>query len=208
MKNEIVVARYNENIEWLLPYKEICTVYNKGNNDEILNSFKTIKLENVGRESHTYLYHIINNYDNLADKTVFFQGEIDDHNILNINDYLKEGHIIGKFTRLNIENLKKKINHSDKYKNDKNMKMCNYTPYEWIKYIIGIDIRDNTFSKVIWGANFSLSKEIILLKPKIFYENIIKHVDCHINPEEGHYLERSWYLIFTMKLWKNLCVNE
>ena len=28
-----------------------------------------INLDNVGRESHTYLYHVINNYNNLSDIT-------------------------------------------------------------------------------------------------------------------------------------------
>ena len=32
-------------------------------------------MPNVGRESHTYLYHIVENYDNMADWTVFTQSE-------------------------------------------------------------------------------------------------------------------------------------
>jgi hypothetical protein len=77
-KYQIVVSRYNEDITWLLPFKEITIIYNKGDNHNLLNKFTTIQLENVGRESHTYLYHIIKNYDNLADKTIFFQGKIDE----------------------------------------------------------------------------------------------------------------------------------
>ena len=69
-KTEIVVARYNEDLTWLNPYLSIATIYNKGLED-IDNSINII---NVGRESHTYLYHIINNYENLADRTIFFQG--------------------------------------------------------------------------------------------------------------------------------------
>ena len=76
MKTEIVVARYNENLDWLKKIKKSkdlkITVYNKGL-DDIDVPF--IKLENKGRESQTYLYHIINNYDNLADQTIFCQGD-------------------------------------------------------------------------------------------------------------------------------------
>jgi hypothetical protein len=76
MKTEIVIARYNENLDWLKKIKKSkdikITVYNKGK-DDINVPF--IKLPNIGRESHTYLYHIINNYDNLADQTVFCQGD-------------------------------------------------------------------------------------------------------------------------------------
>ena len=76
MKTEIVIARYNENLDWLKKIKKSkdlkITVYNKGP-DDINVPF--IKLPNIGRESHTFLYHIINNYDNLADQTIFCQGD-------------------------------------------------------------------------------------------------------------------------------------
>jgi len=74
MTIEIVIARYNEDLSWLrkIPKKIKITIYNKGLDDINIQS---IKLPNIGRESHTYLYHIINNYDNLADKTIFCQGD-------------------------------------------------------------------------------------------------------------------------------------
>jgi hypothetical protein len=47
-------------------------------------------LENVGREGGTYLYHVITNWDNLAEKTMFIQSHA--HNMREllprINDYL------------------------------------------------------------------------------------------------------------------------
>ena len=73
---EIVISRYNENLEWLNyepfnKYKNI--IYNKGPNDDFCktNNIKVFNLENIGRCDHTYLFHIIENYDNLADITVF-----------------------------------------------------------------------------------------------------------------------------------------
>ena len=79
---EIVVSRYNEELNWLndepfSKYPVIC--YNKGVNEnyKIKNMKKSVKLANVGRESHTYLYHIIQNYDNLADITIFLPGSAD-----------------------------------------------------------------------------------------------------------------------------------
>lgn len=66
---QIVVARYNEDISWTSKYQPNVIIYNKGNYLP-----KSISLPNVGRESHTYLYHIVNNYNNLADRTIFFQG--------------------------------------------------------------------------------------------------------------------------------------
>jgi hypothetical protein len=73
MKSEIVIARYNEDLSWTkkLPNSIKITIYNKGNDID----YPCIKLPNVGRESHTYLYHIIENYNNLADQTIFCQGD-------------------------------------------------------------------------------------------------------------------------------------
>lgn len=206
-KFQIVIAKYNEDIKWLFPFKDITIIYNKGINNINMDRFETIRLPNIGRESHTYLYHIINNYDNLADKTIFLQGSIIDHKIFNLEDYFKDDDFIGKLDILKLDKLKNKIEHYGKWKIDyKNgdMKICNYTPYDWITKIIGIDIQNNIdinidFINVVWGANFAVSKRLIHSKPKEFYENIIRYIDYHKNPEEGHFLERSWYIIFHNK---------
>ena len=78
MSYQIVVARYNENIDWLRPIQEQCIFYNKGK--ELLQEVDSqICLENVGRESHTYLRYIIDNYDGFPDVVVFTQARISDH---------------------------------------------------------------------------------------------------------------------------------
>jgi hypothetical protein len=87
----LVVARYYENIDWVLPYNDIAIVYNKG--EELTLSFSNvINLENVGREGHTYLYHIIQNYNSLSNRIIFCQGSPFDHNITilhGIDNYYK-----------------------------------------------------------------------------------------------------------------------
>ena len=114
-------------------------------------------------------------------------------------DYFKTDKFIAKFDKLNINDLKKYIEHIKKwaieYKSGK-MRKCLFTPYDWITQNIGIDINGIESTKIVWGANFSVSKDLILAKPKIFYENILRYLEYHVNPEEGHYLERSWYMIF------------
>ena len=76
----MVVARYKEDIEWVLPYNDIAIIYNKGL--EINLPFKNIiNLANIGREGHTYLYHIIENYNTLTcDRIIFTQGSPFEHN--------------------------------------------------------------------------------------------------------------------------------
>lgn len=76
---ELVVARYNENVDWTMAYNDIVTLYNKGIGK--LCALDTIvQLPNFGREGHTYLYHIIQSYDCLNDRTIFSQGDPFEHN--------------------------------------------------------------------------------------------------------------------------------
>ena len=79
MDTSIIISRYNEDLSWLDKYKEFnLIIYNKGLNN-IRNKFNNlIKLPNVGRESHSWLFHIIKNYNNLSDVNIFLQGRIDD----------------------------------------------------------------------------------------------------------------------------------
>lgn len=76
---ELVVAAYSENLTWAHMYGDIATVYVKG---ELVyapvggkNLSNVVRLPNVGRETHTYLHHIVSAWDRLADVTVFTQGQ-------------------------------------------------------------------------------------------------------------------------------------
>ena len=72
MTIELVVARYNEDLSWLnnIPPQISARVYDKSGTGNLLN---------VGREAHTYLHHICENYDALPDLTIFAQGKPFDH---------------------------------------------------------------------------------------------------------------------------------
>jgi hypothetical protein len=100
MSIDLVIARYKENISWLHQVPDsINTIYIYNKDDTckrplnrygtVVRSYqinpptldvptsrsKIISLPNVGREADTYLEHIIQNYDNLADLTIFSQGD-------------------------------------------------------------------------------------------------------------------------------------
>ena len=77
---QIVISRYNEDLEWLNvePFTaDRYVIYNKGPYSiecpQGTNCYVE-SLPNVGREGHAYLHHIIKNFDNLADVTVFLPG--------------------------------------------------------------------------------------------------------------------------------------
>ena len=47
---KVVVARYNEDIRWILPIIDIVIVYNKGSDDlDYIPQNKIIKCKNIGK---------------------------------------------------------------------------------------------------------------------------------------------------------------
>ena len=89
----LIISRYNEDLGWLKEFKDFkIIVYNKGDKLSENLFYEVIDLENTGRESHTWLHHIVKNYNQLDEINIFLQGKIDDLNCMaykNPNDYLK-----------------------------------------------------------------------------------------------------------------------
>ena len=85
----VVICRYLENIThlgWLEAYPH--AIYDRGENLPDNSSLNIISHHrNVGRESYIYLEHIINNYDNLANITIFSQAMMDQ---LELTNYTNE----------------------------------------------------------------------------------------------------------------------
>ena len=91
---DIIVSYYNnKNFLELLDlfgnkflYKYKVIVYNKSGYEITLKNNSIQKhLNNIGREGETYLNHIINNYSNLSEYTIFIQDDTNNH----IGDYNK-----------------------------------------------------------------------------------------------------------------------
>jgi hypothetical protein len=204
MSYKIVVARYNENIEWLSSEMHNCIIYNKGDK---LNIENEILLENVGRESETFLHYVITNYNNLPDVIVFTQARIEDHTgannvgyLLNLKDqalqYSRSYNFLRHYDNGSNIHFDKNWNlRSDGYFLKDNYK--NNTPIifdEWYKNNINIDYPNPI--NVYVHAIFAVKKEHIINRPIEYYKKLILEVNHHINPAEGHFLERSWYYIF------------
>jgi hypothetical protein len=205
MSYKIIVARYNENIEWLNSEMSNCIIYNKGNK---LNISNEILLENVGRESETYLHYIITNYHNLPDVVVFTQARISDHKGIDDVHYLIsiknqaleysksinffKHNDVGKCIHFDKEwNLRKDGFYlKDNYKNNNPI-----TFLEWFKSNININYPNPLY--FYCNAIFAVKKENIINKPLEYYKKLALEVNHHINSTEGHFFERSWFYIFS-----------
>ena len=207
MDTSIIISRYDEDLDWLSKYKEWnLIIYNKGY-DDIKNKFKNlIELPNLGRESHTWLFHIIKNYDNLSDINIFLQGRIDDLGCMSFQspiDYIKDtqknGFAVKRFGLLgplHWENYLG-IDRDQRYKK------------QWFSGDIGIksegfrEFARTYFPKIpifvptSYGGCFGVSKEKIRQYKLSFYKKLIKDLEYHNNPIEGHFMERLWCYMFT-----------
>ena len=74
-----IVARYNEDLDWVKDLEGDVIVYNKGEN--YVWDFNKIDVENYGRESETYVRAVLDFYDQLDEYNdfVFLQGHPFDH---------------------------------------------------------------------------------------------------------------------------------
>ena len=183
----IVVARYNEDLEWTKKFLNVI-VYNKGNT--LSDDYNHFVLNNVGREGHTYYKHIYDNYDNLTDYIIFLQGNPFDHSpniISNLNNYVNN-----KELSIDFEFLSEQII-------DCNLSGCIHHPglplIETYEKIFG-ERNENMAFKFGAGAQFIVSKKKILQRPKEFYLKIIEMLNKDINPIEGFAIERFHKLIF------------
>ena len=191
----IVVARYNEDIEWTRMFPNVL-IYNKGDkfepeSDQIYNE---IRLENVGRECHTYYKYIYDNYDNLEDYTIFLQGNPFDHspNILQNLHYL--------FTTKDISNFDFKF--LSNVLNKCSLEKCHFHlgPHLPLR-----DVYEKLFNKRVDdlqfifspGSQFVVSKDTIRRRPRDFYARIVDMLQYDICPIEGYVIERFHLLIFS-----------
>ena len=192
---KIIVARYNENIEWTqrLSRDIDILVYNKG--DELTNhDGKIIDLPNVGREGHTYYKYIYDNYDNLDDYKILLHGNPFEHSpsILNkINNIQKCESFQCEYAFISERVL------------FTSLAGCPYDIYMDIKpiyeYLFGPITDNNQVIQFAQGAQFIVSKRAILSRSREFYKKIIDLLEKERNPYEGFIIERLHRVIFTGK---------
>ena len=211
---EIVVSRYNENLEWLKEdpfnkYPVIC--YNKGPNSEFYkpDNMKIVNVENVGRCDHTYIYHIVKNYEKIAKHTMFLPGSCNMPNKyykarrwINEIEKTDRGVFIGVPTKEGIQTewqdfkLDEWAASDDKNRSlnpENQLSKSNVRPFgKWYEKHFG-DIKADYYTL---GGVMGIEKSNIIQHPKSYYENMLNELDKHSNPEVGHYYERAWAAIF------------
>ncbi|OCT45077.1 hypothetical protein CLCR_06186 [Cladophialophora carrionii] len=212
-KVEFVVAHHNEDLSWLSDVEELTSVYSKGSRKIPIFPRRQTVLPNIGREGHTYLHHLITQYDNLADIVVFCQGQIDDHVDLSASQIWSAASMLGDdqimtFPPFELEHFDVWTGkHVDLYPVEhvwpeetfreprRDVQMAPLRPCEYFRRFIG---RGKIPLSIAWqpGAIFAVSRNLIHRHPPDFYQELLNAffggVNATHDPETGHILEKFW----------------
>jgi len=188
MTHEIVISRFKEDIAWVEVPKRLgyeITVYNKHEGANLL--------ANVGKESHTYLTHIVKNYDNLSDVTVFLQGEPFSHckDLYELLSVIKNFNVKFDYARLSDGTI-----------------ICdgNGRPHCGPEHLPLSRLYQYIFetqAPEVFVCNpagqFAVTRGAIHKNPRMIYEKCLNALSYSMNPIEGFCMERMWFSLFGFK---------
>jgi hypothetical protein len=194
-KYDVVIARYEENLGWvefLDPDKFNIKIYNKGGENLELDY---VKLRNLGRDAHTFITYIVENYNSLPEYIIFLQGDpvfhckdvieiIREHkeeNYVCLSDHLIEESSDSWYDNL-VEPNSIMINPG----------MRRFSLRESSSYILGPEAPN--LYKFAAGQQYIVNKKYILNRDLEFYENILGQFE--IDFVLPWHLERMWFNIF------------
>jgi dTDP-4-dehydrorhamnose reductase len=197
INKEVVIAAYDRGYSWInqLDSSVKVTVYRKGGTCALTES-EIYLANNVGRDVHTFFYHIVNNYDNLADFTFFSQDYPFDH----VDNYIDL--INGTIDDWNSATI---FNQDGVWFFDTNFQQiltCDLLGYP---HHPGLDIKpiwDKSMPgkcpeelKFVAAGHFCVSRQQLHKKPKEFYEKILRVLEE--DPISPWCIERFEIYIFT-----------
>jgi hypothetical protein len=184
----VIVAHYNENLDWIENVKYSCIVISR-------NGLKKETKPNKGNEASIYLEYIIENYNSIADYTVFVHGHRTDwHHKENIDEKLNRLTFDRDYFNINDQSVGKIDDISLDY-------MLQSKLMTSILNLIddSIDIRDIRYR---CSAQFYVSKDKIQSNPIELYK---KMYNLLMKTEEtsywsGRVFEYLWHIIFTKNI--------
>ena len=208
MDSTIIISRYNEDVQWFSDLNTFSKkiIYNKGDKLEPQKNIEIINLPNVGRESHTWLYHIVKNFETLSIYNIFLQGRIDDLGCMSFNDpnkYLlklkKYSFVTSRFGLLGPYHWKENlgIENDIRYKDDWETGKISRNIHGFRKYAKKFFRDIPLITATSYGGCFGVTKKSIRNLNKNLYINLLKTVSNHSHPIEAHYLERLWCYMFS-----------
>jgi hypothetical protein len=213
---QVVVARYNEDLDWvrLLPFRNV-VVYDKGDGSggfgpgAVPDWVTVVRLPNVGREGHSYLWHIHAKYDRLADVTVFLPGSAASIQ----GKWVKARWVVDHVCRTGCSAFPSIRAPGGLERHFAAFEIHEYTATDPRNQVgssadlLPSDVRPfgswyaahGFATGVEWVTMqgiFAVSRHHIHQRTREEYRRLLAQVAGHNNPETGHFLERVWHAVF------------
>lgn len=223
--NDLIIALYRENDSLRLlekysrKYQYRPIIYNKGGLKVKSSLFKNINLPNIGLHTHSYIYHIVKNYENLSEVTIFLLGSAfrDIKKERKAKWILENGNKCKGFMAQHIwlsdeidyefelpyyevlDYSKRWLNANSKRIKTKMIRAENKPLGKWIEKNTNYTLQNKRFlrsNKCIFAAH----KSLIQAKPLSYWKNLLSQVNKESedvrNLEVVHFFERAWLSIF------------
>ncbi|KAL7947647.1 hypothetical protein V8C42DRAFT_318366 [Trichoderma barbatum] len=220
----IVVARYKEDLAPWLPAADSSYIYDKGgipqSNDTVNHdAFRSyVELPNIGREGHTHLYHIVNNWNTLEDYMIFSQADPFDligsvvnstKQMIDVALRVKPNevnpfdaslfHDVDDWAKINWTDSKESIWITTSQLNS--LVFAPYTPEEFWNFVLQEE--HPPAIRAAHGGTFAVRRETIYSQPREAYERALQaFTEANTtNPEVGFMWERFWTATFSKQYW-------
>ena len=200
---ECVVARYAEDVSWTAALCCPVVVYDKS------GAPGPHALPNIGRESHTYLHHIVARYPDFADHTAFMQGDPFRHlppgmDAAGLWERMKQNARLGApfaglaWFKLKCDRLGRPHDMADPAKAGSWAGFGKDIPVGAVYAALFSGPVPETFLTPAPAGLFMVGRERILTRPLGFYKKALALAEA--DPEDadntGHAFERLWNVIF------------
>ncbi|OLN31144.1 hypothetical protein DVDV_0266 [Desulfovibrio sp. DV] len=200
---EVVVARYREDVSWTARLGLPVAIYDKSGDPGEL------ALPNIGRESHSYLTHIVRRYDMLAGHTIFVQGSPFDHmppgtTPEGLAERIRQNVRLGlaftgfAFFKLKCDRLGQPHALGDAALHGHRPGFGRDIPVGAVYAQLFAGPVPETFLVTAPAGMFFVARERVLARPLAFYRRALEIVTA--DPDDagntGHAFERLWQIIF------------
>jgi hypothetical protein len=200
MKKILILARYNENIEWCLNLNFIdqIIIINKGMPLENNKNIIVNNLPNFGRESNSYLNYIIKNYNEIEKNNIYIFSQANPFDnslnfvqkILNITEFTGCLPLSDIVSKESIFALKRPGDITI----PNGLPFINY--YNHLFFNENLIVGNNSYINFHCNGLWAVSGENLLFRNREFYEHCLTLIKSSANPIEGYLFERLWQFIF------------
>ena len=214
---QLVVAKYKEDISWVADIKMPVVVYDKCPSErpdiEFPDNVQFVEIDNVrnGREAHSYLSHMLVNYDSLADVTFFVQGnpfehsphllkrlELDYHDAesltLQYTDFHPTYAVREKDKVVWRDGIETRYGNAYYYTDNRH-----YHNKRWLEMVWSKVFPAMSLPKQMWfgyGAQWAVPRRRIVQRLPLFYHYCLKEMMTEPSVMTAWAFEVLWYYIF------------